>query len=71
MYEHNAYADLVQDTYLFHEGACAGKVCEHLAADLQNKNLAFEKAYVWRRVFQCGYDDGSIVSLLHDRDLSI
>jgi hypothetical protein len=61
----------MQDAYLFHKRARAGKVCKHFTADLQDKNLAFEKAYVRRRVFQCGYDGGSIVSLFHDCDLSI
>jgi hypothetical protein len=69
--EYDAYAHLVQDAYLFHKRARACNVCEHLAADLQHKNLPLEKAYVWRRVFQCGYNGGPIVSLLHDCDPSI
>jgi hypothetical protein len=64
--EYDAYAHLMQDAYLFHKRPCACKVCEHLAADLQDENLSLEKTYVWRRVFQCGYDGSPIVSLLHD-----
>jgi hypothetical protein len=71
VHQHDTYADLVQDAYLFHESPRAGKVREYLPADFQYEYLALEKAYVRRRVFECGYDGGSIVSLLHDFDPSI
>jgi hypothetical protein len=71
VHEYDAYPDLIQDAYLFHQGTRAHEVCEDLAANLQDEHLAFEEPDIWSRVFQRGYNGSAIVSGLHDRAPSI